>query len=43
MSLGTSHTATFEIAGAAGRADPSVFEKSQLRQTQTGAMKGEDR
>ena len=47
MSLSTSHTATFEVAGAAGDADDpadsSVFEKSQLRQTQTGAMKGEDR
>jgi hypothetical protein len=44
MSLSTSHAATFEVAGDADDpAGSSVFEKSQLRQTQTGAMNGEGR
>ena len=47
MSLSTSHTATFKVAGAAGDADDpagsSIFVKGRLGQTQAGAMKGEDR
>ena len=40
MSLSTSHTATLEVGGDAhDPADSSVFEKRQLGQTQTGAMK----